>query len=54
MNVIVASEGLVYIEPHLDKIWHLKNYSELSKNAQYKLPSLGQVYIEDIKILFRY
>ncbi len=52
INAILASEGLIYIEPQADEIWHLQNHSEIATENSYNIPGIGLVYIEGIKIIF--
>jgi hypothetical protein len=54
INAIISLEGLVYIEPQLDELWFLDNYSEISINNTYIFPGFGSIYVEGIKIIFDY
>ncbi|MCW4021481.1 MAG: hypothetical protein NWF14_09700 [Candidatus Bathyarchaeota archaeon] len=54
INAIVTSEGLVYIEPQLDEVWHFEGNSELTNGTSYDLPGLDYVYVEEVKIIFTY
>jgi hypothetical protein len=54
LNAIISSEGLVYVEPQLDIVWYLENYSEITCEEIYNIPGFGTIYLTDIKIIFDY
>lgn len=55
VNAIITTEGLVYIEPQLDKVWWLEDHSEITNGTTQDLPiSEDPIYVEGISIFFDY
>lgn len=55
INAIITTEGLVYVEPQLDKVWWLEDHSEITNGTAYRFPmSLEPIYVDGIFIFFDY
>lgn len=55
INAIIATEGLVYIEPQLDEVWWLEDHSEIEKGTMHTFPgSEDPIHVEEISIFFDY
>lgn len=55
INAVVTTVGLVYIEPQLDEVWWLEDYSEITNGTTHRFPGFGDpIYVSRTSILFDY
>jgi len=53
-NAILATEGLVYVEPQTDDVWWYQNHESMSEGLWWEYPGTGYVYIEQYIIILSY
>jgi len=55
VNAIITTEGLVYIEPQLDKVWWFEDHSQMTVGTTHEFPiSEDPIYVENIAVFFHY
>jgi len=55
INAVITTEGLVYIEPQLDRVWWLQDHSEITGGNVHRFPiSQDPIYVVETATFFDY
>lgn len=53
-NVIITTEGLVYIEPQADDVWWYADHEEISEDIWWEISDFGYIYVEEYVVTLWY
>lgn len=53
-NVIISTEGLVYVEPQTDKVCWYTDHDEIAEGKWWAFPDQGYIYVEDYILILWY
>jgi len=56
INAIVTTEGLVYVEPQMDKVWCYDDHQQMTEGEIYEfhIRPNKSIYVEEITIVLKY